>query len=300
MWPSLSVRTDSKVPDVLCPHVIGELKFKWARLTLNWRAASAFTGRLRWVAREMLNRRQTAAYAIKGTDLTAVIRHPMVDAQIAHEVFHLTEYAIPDEVRQRLPEPARVLDLGGNVGLFALYALREIPCRIVSFEPDPRNAAVLHRCIAENPSIEWELVQAAAGVEDREVEFISDFGLAQLETVAADFGGHTRHDTWLPPSLRAAHPPTMTATVRLVDVMPWLTGCDLLKIDIEGAEWAILTDPRFAQTSAVAIVMEVHARPGEAPAAAARLDEALAATPFTLLRPWDVSRDADILWAVRR
>ena len=36
-------------------------------------------------------------------------------------------------------------------------------------------------------------------------------------------------------------------------------GADLVKIDIEGAEWALLSDPRLARLEARVIVMEWHA-----------------------------------------
>jgi hypothetical protein len=43
-----------------------------------------------------------------------------------------------------------------------------------------------------------------------------------------------------------------------VDVFPMLKDADLVKIDIEGAEWAILTDPRFRELSAAALFLEYH------------------------------------------
>ena len=46
----------------------------------------------------------------------------------------------------------------------------------------------------------------------------------------------------------------------MVDVFATLEGhVALLKIDIEGAEWAILEDPRLAALDAEAIVLEWHA-----------------------------------------
>jgi hypothetical protein len=46
--------------------------------------------------------------------------------------------------------------------------------------------------------------------------------------------------------------------VSAVDVFPHLQNADLLKIDIEGGEWPLLTDARFHKLSVPAIVLEYH------------------------------------------
>jgi hypothetical protein len=49
--------------------------------------------------------------------------------------------------------------------------------------------------------------------------------------------------------------------VRTVDVFQCATGpIDLMKIDIEGGEWAILADPRMAALDVTAIRLEWHRR----------------------------------------
>ena len=56
-----------------------------------------------------------------------------------------------------------------------------------------------------------------------------------------------------------------------VDVLPELENADLVKIDIEGAEWALLADPRFAGARPSVLVLEYHRdgspHPNEAQAA---------------------------------
>ena len=42
------------------------------------------------------------------------------------------------------------------------------------------------------------------------------------------------------------------------DVFPFLAEADLVKFDIEGAEWAIVADHRFAELEAAAVVLEYH------------------------------------------
>ena len=56
------------------------------------------------------------------------------------------------------------------------------------------------------------------------------------------------------------------------DVLPLMDEADLVKMDIEGGEWPILTDPRLATVSTRALVLEYHPRrlPGPRPARASR------------------------------
>ena len=44
--------------------------------------------------------------------------------------------------------------------------------------------------------------------------------------------------------------------VPAVDVLPLLAGADLAKIDVEGGEWSLLTDPRLAHAPVPAIDLE--------------------------------------------
>jgi hypothetical protein len=55
--------------------------------------------------------------------------------------------------------------------------------------------------------------------------------------------------------------------VPAVDVFEHLADADLVKLDIQGSEWAILADPRLVAIPARAIVLEYHPRlaPSAAP-----------------------------------
>ena len=53
-----------------------------------------------------------------------------------------------------------------------------------------------------------------------------------------------------------------------MDLFDALRGADVLKLDIEGGEWALLGDPRWATVDVRAVVMEWHWR--NAPAAGGR------------------------------
>ena len=157
------------------------------------------------------------------------------------QIFRLGHYDMPPEVErvlEKVARPLRVVDLGANVGLFAAY-IRErfADAEIAAFEPDPDNLAVLRRSAQEDRR-PWDVIAACADVEDREVQFtVGGFTNSRVETNGA----------------------APTRTVAAVDVFPFLSDVDLLKIDIEGSEWAILADPRFADVPARVVALEYHA-----------------------------------------
>jgi FkbM family methyltransferase len=272
----------------------------WLRVTAS--AAMPFRERSSFIGRELAGRRVTAEYRLRSSGLRAIVRHPLVDLGVVNEVLVHDEYSIPGPVARRLSalgRAPRVLDLGGNIGLFALRLFERFPgAAVTSFEPDPRNLEALQRCAASNPSLDWTIVPVAAGTSDGEAEFISDFALAQVATVADQFGGHLGYDRWIPAG--RSYPSRANVTVSVRDVLPDLMDCDLLKIDIEGAEWAILGDRRFANMTAIAIVLEVHPRPGEPPSLTeSRLRDAFDRAGLTWAGHWTAGAGADVIWAAR-
>jgi FkbM family methyltransferase len=193
-------------------------------------------------------------YRIKGTDLVVHLRHASRDIEIFVEIFApgRMSYEPPPEVAAVLDArgPVRIADLGGNIGLFGLYALSRWPvASLRSYEPDPANAALLRATIAANRAgARWELEQVAVSAVDGKARF--ETGLLSESRLAS--GCHARHGA-------ADGGQAATIDVAVLDLFAQ-PPADLLKIDIEGAEWAILGDPRLAEHPASAIVLEWHQR----------------------------------------
>lgn len=171
---------------------------------------------------------------------TVVMRSGGRDLDILEEIFASREYDPPPEVTDLLRRRSRphVVDLGGNIGLFALRMFELLPgCTVASFEPDPDNLALLERCRrVSGLEGRWTIHAAAAGTKDG----------------SADFLGGREADS------RLIAPGHGTLLVPVRDAFDHFHGCDLLKIDIEGGEWEIVSDERFAAVPAVAVVMEFH------------------------------------------
>lgn len=209
---------------------------------------------VRFAFNEIWGRQVLRRYRLRGAGVVVHVRHSSPDVLNLDEIFYQRLYEAPDPVRRVLGEishPPRIVDLGANVGLAGAWFLGVYPeASVVAYEPDPANAAVHAQTVAANGlDGRWRLVKAAAGVKGEAVSFVPGrFAESHLAAPGED-GVH----------------------VESVDVLPELIQADLLKIDVEGAEWAILADERFSESSAAAVVLEYHPHlcPGPEPRALA-------------------------------
>jgi FkbM family methyltransferase len=117
------------------------------------------------------------------------------------------------------PNPS-IFDCGGNIGLSVIWFKQRYPAgRVVVFEADPALAQVLEQNLASFNLTGVQVVKAAVWTAKGAVRFSSD---------RAD-GGRVSTDVQ-----------DEVPSVRLAD---WITGpVDLLKVDIEGAEFDVLLD----------------------------------------------------------
>ncbi len=217
--------------------------------------ASRVRPSIRFARRQLRGEAGEHEYEIRATGRRALIRHDSDDPHVLAECFgRLAAYDPPAPVAKALERrpPRTVVDLGANIGLFGLLALERFPgCEVVGFEADPLNAAIHERVIERNGLRErWSLVRAFAATAPGSVRFAAGRSSRSRAAAAAEADA---------------------IEVEAVDVFPQLERADLLKIDIEGAEWELLADPRFASLPATAVVLEYHGAgcPGDDPRAAA-------------------------------
>jgi hypothetical protein len=85
----------------------------------------------------------------------------------------------------------------------------------------------------------------------------------------------------------------------MVDVLGRIARADLVKMDIEGAEWAILADARFREAPPRALVIEYHGEgcPGTDPRAEA--ERALRAAGMEVESSAERRDGHGVLWAWR-
>ena len=253
------------------------------------RPSSAF------LARALAGSRGTHVYRLRENGLQVAIRHRTGDVVTLGEVFHEHDYRPPPAVAQQLTDVARIVDLGANIGLFGAFAAARWPhAEIVAFEPDPHNADVHARTIALNGlQARWSLTRAAAGVRDGRAAFLA--GEIALSRLADE-----RDASSTPTTPTAGGTPTASSIeVPIHDVLALLAGADLVKMDIEGGEWAILCDPRFRAAPPRALVLEYHPRACPGGDARRAAESALAAAGLTVQPLWHRADGHGMLWAWR-
>jgi len=158
------------------------------------------------------------------------------DLEAFHELMVADEYEPPPALLERLKEPSRILDVGGNIGMFARWAHHRWPtAQIVSFEPDPENLLVFR--VGMEAEVPIELVEAAAMTRSGHAVLTAGSGAGRQ----VEFTEHSQH-----------------GSMPAVDIFEHLEGADFVKMDIEGGEWPILADPRLAELKHVTWVIEFH------------------------------------------
>ena len=166
---------------------------------------------------------------------------------------------------------ARIIDLGANIGLASLFFANKYPdARIVAVEPDPDNFRMLTRNVA-GLGARVKTIHGAAWWRDgklrlhREADEGADLGAWGVRT--SEGGGEGDVDAYGMPALIEA-----------------VGGdVDILKIDIEGAEWELFSRASASWLERVKLVIvETHDRFREGCEAAVR---AALATRFQELPP---------------
>ncbi len=225
----------------------------------------------------------THVYRIRESGLRVLIAHRTPDVLTLDEIFSQHVYEPPDAVSSRLEQlgrPLRAVDLGANIGLWGIWLHGRFRVgHLTALEPEPENAAKHRRVIALNRLTDsWELVQAAATCADEPVVFIP--GRATMGHIAAD-----------------GEPGTIE--VAGLDAFPLLDGADLLKMDIEGAEWPILLDARLANIEVPVVLLEYH--PDGAPSANPEADarRALTDAGYTTWRTHGIADGTGIISGLR-
>ncbi|QJW91092.1 FkbM family methyltransferase [Spirosoma taeanense] len=133
-----------------------------------------------------------------------------------------------------------IFDCGTNIGTSVLYFRQTFPnARIVAFEADEHISAVLQNNLRQNQIEGVEIVTKAVWINEEGIWFGSD----QADSASI----FSQTDRKLVPS------------VRLRDYLLRETRIDMLKIDIEGAETAVLTDCRDALAHVQNMFVEFHA-----------------------------------------
>jgi FkbM family methyltransferase len=180
-----------------------------------------------------------------------------------------------------------VVDVGANIGLFALFCKQECPaCTVVCFEPNPAAVSVLRRNVrpfgdsvtvlpcalaADDGVATFTCMSMCTGECTRYSDEARDMRSVLQAAVAADTGSDAPPSS-SPPSPSLPSPATTAddpdvqcrfecAVVRTGDALCRLGVCDveLLKVDVEGDELEVLLGIDAWQWRLIRqVVVEVH------------------------------------------
>jgi FkbM family methyltransferase len=206
----------------------------------HFRQMLSWSSRLRYLQWRLTGARRTIWVTTNAGDRLRLRPWQSRDYGTAYEVFVLEVYRPPFvDIDCRT-----IVDLGANVGFSSLYFARRFPsAEIHAFEPHPVHCGLLDEIVRANGLTgRVRIVPAAAGVADRRV-FLTD---ENRESHVLDAGGAN------------------AVPVVMLDIfsrLKALGSIDLMKIDIEGSEYPILRDRRFASLDVRQLVMEWHRTP---------------------------------------
>lgn len=145
----------------------------------------------------------------------------------------------------------RVLDCGANIGVATLYVKQRCPqARVTAFEASPEVCAALRHNVASFGHADVEVVNAAVWTEKGELSFSTD-----PESTGGRIGGAETGSGEKP---RTVTVPTVALDAYLDEPI------DLLKIDIEGAETAVIEHLGDRLRNVRSLFVEYHSEPGTA------------------------------------
>lgn len=172
------------------------------------------------------------------------------DIQGIREVWIDEAYRLPFELDIDV-----VIDLGANIGLTSLFLAGRYGCTtIIAVEPDPSNAALTRRNLVRNGATA-EVLQAAAGPED---------GVGCFESNEESNLGH----------LSGTGQPVQIISMETLLAMTPDGFADLVKIDIEGGEEALLGGDISWLQRVGSIIVEFHPVQVDYPGLVNRLQQA--------------------------
>jgi FkbM family methyltransferase len=148
-----------------------------------------------------------------------------------------------------------IVDLGANIGLASLYFASRFPsARIISVEANPEAVLCLRKTLAGFPNI--EVLPVAVSAEAGYVDLWIDNGSSsRLNSSITGRDMYGREDKF-----RSVRVESRT----LDSIIP--VRVDLLKVDIEGAEYEVLASPCVRPEHIRSIIVEVHDLPSKSEA----------------------------------
>ena len=171
---------------------------------------------------------KTHEYSWNGTHLH--YRPGTSDQALIYEILlrpnRKADYWLPPDIHAKV-----VLDIGANIGIASTYLSRRFPkAQIYAFEPITANFSILKTNV--DPLGNVRPIQAALGAIDGTIEMLQ----SDTET---NLGGYSLYEAGSNTKVRTSVEMRRASSLMRELNLP---SADVIKIDTEGSEYAILTD----------------------------------------------------------
>lgn len=166
--------------------------------------------------------------------------------QIKNEIFNSGIYSL--EISEENPV---ILDIGAHIGLATLFFKQRWPgARLFAFEPNPESFALLEENVWQNNLENVELYQLAITGSE---------GIRQLYIPIGEdswsSNSSLREGSWTGIEKQQG---LRVESVRLAKIIQKLEHIDILKMDVEGAEFEIFKDMKSQIGKISHILVEIH------------------------------------------
>jgi FkbM family methyltransferase len=163
---------------------------------------------------------------------------------IYKEIFICNQYIPPIH----LPDGARILDLGANIGIASLFFLNHLPsCQLTAVEPNPVSFACLERTVNS--------IHSPNKIERINAAVSNGNGITTLYVPKGI-------PTALNASITGRDVNVKSASLYKVQLLHWKNLCKepihFMKIDVEGSEYNILSDLDFTSDCIGSFIVEFH------------------------------------------
>ncbi|MFA4941296.1 MAG: FkbM family methyltransferase [Patescibacteria group bacterium] len=198
-----------------------------------------------WLIEKVINGGQIICATNEATGEEYIVENGLFLRQGTSDTFVYKEVFLDECYKRsisRLNNESIVIDIGAHIGLFSLYS-SEFCCQVYSYEPHPDNYKLAKKNIENRKVKNIYLNNLAVSSRSQETLYISD---GKNENT----GEH---------HLGAKGYPIETISLEDIFKKNDIKHCDLLKMDVEGAEYdIILNTPDYIFEKIFNLSMEYH------------------------------------------
>jgi len=177
-------------------------------------------------------------------------KHPFQLRPFTSDILTYLQIFLLKEYKFSIHHPPKVIvDAGANIGLAAIYFANQYPtAKIIAIEPEQSNFVLLKKNLAAYSNI--IPVQAALWHKNEEI-YLTDPGLGKWGFMTAS------KDTLAHSSAKTRHTVLGVTIDKLMQTYE-LETIDILKMDIEGAEKEVFSDPSAWIEKVNTLIIELH------------------------------------------